>query len=94
MLRVEKLRGVVVVYVIWCVCLDGLLFQKRLTKGVEEIVLIPPFSFFFSCSFEICKHLIFTQVTHTGGRINMNVWGCEQDFTAIPDCFLRFRFLH
>ena len=47
MLRVEKLRGVVVVYVIWCVCLDGLLFQKRLTKGVEEIVLIPPFSFFF-----------------------------------------------
>ena len=68
--------------------------QKRVTEGgAVEIVLIllPPF---FSCSFKICKHLIFTQVTCTGGRINMNVWECEQDFTAIPDCFLHFRFLH
>ena len=36
MLRVEKPGGVVVVCVILCVCLDGLLFQKRLTKGVQK----------------------------------------------------------
>ena len=94
MLRVEKPGGVVVVCVILCVCLDGLLFSEKTNKRWYRRNSTHPPPFFFPGSFKICKHLIFTQVTHTGGRINMNVWGCEQDFTAIPDCFLCFRFLH
>lgn len=94
MLRVEKPGGVVVVCVILCVCLDGLLFSEKTNKRWYRRNSTHPPPFFFPWSFKICKHLIFTQVTHTGGRINMNVWGCEQDFTAIPDCFLCFRFLH
>ena len=89
-LRVKNPGGVVVVCVILCVCLDGLFFSEKTNRRWCRRNSTP----FFSCSFKICKHLIFTQVIRTGGRINMNVWGCEQDFTAIQDCFLHFRFLH